>query len=212
LNRVPAVPDDAWEGYEPDAEEIEAMREAESVFREAHDLSDDRAWSDYVEEVGREWLASQESEDAPRVPIPAPPSAPFRPPPSSVPDLASSSQGRVPLEMRGSHELTPIEEPFYDALAETGLTFSTQTWFQHADRKLRVDFVVWYDGRAVVVELDGPDYHKTREQRTKDAKRDRWLGARGIRVVRFTGSEVHADPAGCVRELLDVVRQTQARP
>jgi very-short-patch-repair endonuclease len=203
------VPDDAWEGYEPDPEEIEAMRDAELAFREAHDLLDDRAWSDYVDEVGQEWLASQESEDAPPLPMPAPPSIPFIPPPGGETYAAESP---VPSVMRGQHELTPIEAPFYDALAETGLTFSTQTWFQHADRRLRVDFIVWYDGRGVVVELDGHDYHKTKEQRRKDAERDRWLGARGIRVVRFTGSEVHADPERCVRELLDVVRQSQARP
>jgi hypothetical protein len=36
--------------------------------------------------------------------------------------------------------------------------------------------------------------------------------ARGIPCVRFTGSEVYADAEGCVRQLLDVVRQSQARP
>jgi very-short-patch-repair endonuclease len=36
--------------------------------------------------------------------------------------------------------------------------------------------------------------------------------ARGIRVVRFTGSEVWADADRCARELLDVVRESQARP
>lgn len=201
------MPGDAWEGYEPDAEEIEAMREAELAYREAHDLLDERDWNEYVEEVGREWVASQESEEAPPLPMPATPAASFPPGGENY-----EARGRVPSVLRGPHDLTPIEAPFYDALAETGLTFSTQTWFQHADRRYRVDFIVWYDGRGVVVELDGHDYHKTKEQRTKDAERDRWLGARGIRVVRFTGNEVYADAERCVRELLDVVRQSQARP
>jgi very-short-patch-repair endonuclease len=212
------VPDD---GFGRDAEEVGAMRDAELAFRESHDLLDDQAWSSYVDEVGRKWLASQEPEDEPPLPMPSPPPAPsisgFTPPPSALEDLAASSRPtkfamRVPTEWRGSHELTPIEAPFYDALAETGLTFSTQTSIRHADKQYRLDFLVWYDGRTVAVELDGHDYHKTREQRTRDAERDRWLGARGIRVVRFTGSEVHANPEKCVRELLDVVRQSQARP
>lgn len=46
---------------------------------------------------------------------------------------------------------------------------------------------------AVVVELDGQESHKTKEQRAKDARRDRWFMARGIRVLRWTGSEVHRD-------------------
>lgn len=72
--------------------------------------------------------------------------------------------------------------------------------------------LVWYDGRGVAVELNGHDYHKTKEQRSYDAARDPWLQARGIRVVRFTGSQEYAVPQGCIRELLDVVRQSQARP
>ena len=67
---------------------------------------------------------------------------------------------------------------------------------QHADRKYRADFLIYWDGRAVVVELDGHDWHKTKAQRGKDAKKDRWLQARGIPVVRFTGSEIHRTPRG----------------
>lgn len=117
----------------------------------------------------------------------------------------------VPLEQRGSYYLTPIEAPFYDALAETGLTFSVQPWIQHADTKYRMDFLVFYDGGAVAVELDGHEFHKTKEQRGSDASRDRWLQARGIRTVRFTGSQVFGNVQGCVAELLDVVRQSQSR-
>jgi very-short-patch-repair endonuclease len=118
----------------------------------------------------------------------------------------------VPLEQRGPYHLTPIEAQFYDALAETGLTFSVQPWIQHADKKHRSDFFVFYDGGVVCVELDGHDFHKTKEQRGSDATKDRWLQARGMRTVRFTGSQVFADAAGCIRELHDVVRQSQARP
>ena len=121
------------------------------------------------------------------------------------------SGSTVPLEARGPYFLTPIEVPFYDALAETGLTFSVQPWLQHADTKYRPDFLVFYDGGAVAVELDGHDFHKTKEQRGADAAKDRWLQARGLRVVRFTGSQVFADVQGCIGELLDVVRQSQAR-
>jgi very-short-patch-repair endonuclease len=200
-----------YSGWEPDAEQIEAMIEAEAEFREAHGLQNDRDWDEYVDEVGQEWLASLPPEEPDwlydETPTPAP-TPRVRPSPGAPSPLPSS----VPRELRGPHELTPIEAPFFDALAETGLTFSVQPFIQHADRRYRLDFLIHYDGRAVAVELDGHEYHKTKEQRTKDAARDRWLMARGIRVVRFTGSEVFADPQKCVRELLDVVRQSQARP
>ena len=50
----------------------------------------------------------------------------------------------MPLEQRGPFYLTPIEAPFYDALAETGLTFAVQPWIQHAATQYRPDFLVFY--------------------------------------------------------------------
>jgi very-short-patch-repair endonuclease len=84
---------------------------------------------------------------------------------------------------------------------------------QQADRKYRLDFLVFWDGHGVAVELDGHDYHKTKQQRTHDASRDVWLQTRGIRTLRFTGSQIHANVDLCVRQqLLDAVRESQARP
>jgi hypothetical protein len=51
-----------------------------------------------------------------------------------------------------------------------------------------------YDGGVIAVELDGHDWHKTKEQRGKDASKQNWLAARKITTVRFTGSQVFADP------------------
>jgi hypothetical protein len=65
----------------------------------------------------------------------------------------------------------------------------------------RVDFVV---GGNLVVECDGHDYHSTKEQRASDAKRDRELMAAGFRVIRFTGSEIHADAAACARQAFEL--------
>lgn len=125
-----------------------------------------------------------------------------------------SSRHRLPFlkESRGPYWLTPIEAPFYDALAETGLTFSVQPWIETAGERIRTDFVVFYSGGMVALELDGHDFHKTKEQRSKDAARDRALQKRGFRVVRFTGSQVHQSVDECIKELRDVLRQSEARP
>jgi very-short-patch-repair endonuclease len=117
----------------------------------------------------------------------------------------------VPLVERDGYWLTPIEAPFYDALRETGAVFAVQPWVQGLDGRYRPDFMIFFDGGAYVIELDGHDSHKSREQRTKDAKRERWFEARGMRVLRWTGSEVHANAQDCVRHLLEIVRRTPSR-
>ena len=52
----------------------------------------------------------------------------------------------------------------------------------------------------MVVELDGHEGHKKREQRGDDSKRERWFKARRMSTIRWTGSQVFADAAGCVDE------------
>ena len=54
----------------------------------------------------------------------------------------------------------------------------------------------------LVVELDGHDFHeRTKEQAAKDKRRDRTLVAADYQVMRFTGSEVWANPFACVEEV-----------
>ena len=52
------------------------------------------------------------------------------------------------------------------------------------------------------VECDGHEYHSSREQIAHDNARTRDLLAGGCQVVRFSGSEIYADPAGCAAEAL----------
>lgn len=49
--------------------------------------------------------------------------------------------------------------------------------------------MTWED-KKLIVELDGKDAHRTPAQRTKDAKRQKWLEARGYTVIRFTWAQV----------------------
>ena len=62
-----------------------------------------------------------------------------------------------------------------------------------------LDFA-WIDQR-LAVELDGHDYHKTKAQRTHDAKRDRELLKLGWRTIRFTGSDVYTDVNSVVEDI-----------
>jgi very-short-patch-repair endonuclease len=73
----------------------------------------------------------------------------------------------------------------------------------------RTDFAfVAQDGRKLVVEVDGHDFHeKTPEQAGWDKKRDRYLVLGGWRVVRFTGTEVHRSAFTCASEVLVHLQQ-----
>lgn len=65
----------------------------------------------------------------------------------------------------------------------------------------RADIVVETRDRMLVVECDGRAFHCSEEQVARDKRRDRYFAARGISVMRFTGSEIHRDPRGCAAEV-----------
>lgn len=58
------------------------------------------------------------------------------------------------------------------------------------------------------IECDGHEFHeKTKEQATKDRKRERKLIEHGYHVIRFTGSEIWEDPAGCAYEVFSIANK-----
>lgn len=66
----------------------------------------------------------------------------------------------------------------------------------------RADILVTVDGRQLVVECDGSEFHAiTKEQVERDKRRDRYCAARGICVMRFSGAEINRDPRGCAAEV-----------
>lgn len=69
----------------------------------------------------------------------------------------------------------------------------------------RIDFA--YPMNRIGIEVDGHEFHKTKEQRSRDAKRDRDLTAAGWKIIRFTGSEIWNDPWGTAQEVADLISQ-----
>lgn len=78
----------------------------------------------------------------------------------------------------------------------------------------RVDFLIyaWDYGRAtgraqwrrLIVECDGHDFHeRTKKQAARDRSRDRAAQLSGATILRFTGSEIFADPLACARQITD---------
>jgi len=82
---------------------------------------------------------------------------------------------------------------------------------QHQIGSYRVDFLVtvtyvrpphW--SAQIIVECDGHDFHeKTKEQASRDKKRERDLQAAGFSVFRFSGSDIWKDVCACALEVFE---------
>lgn len=54
----------------------------------------------------------------------------------------------------------------------------------------------------IIVECDGHAFHTSKSDVAKDRRRDRYFSAAGYVVLRFTGSEIFADPYKCGYEVV----------
>lgn len=96
--------------------------------------------------------------------------------------------------------MNKIEQMFYEAFCRICPTQADVIETQVVIGLYKVDFRLKY----YVIEIDGHDYHKTKEQREYDYNRERYLQRHGYFVVRFTGTEVFLDADKCVHELADI--------
>ena len=71
----------------------------------------------------------------------------------------------------------------------------------------RLDFALLNE--KIAIEIDGHEFHKTREQRTNDAKRERYLQSKGWKVIRFTGTEIFGNILNCLEEMKNLVNVFQ---
>ena len=58
-----------------------------------------------------------------------------------------------------------------------------------------------------VVEIDGHESHKTKEQRYRDYRRERFLQEEGKTVFRFMASEVYVDAISCARWVIETIEK-----
>lgn len=59
---------------------------------------------------------------------------------------------------------------------------------------------------AMVVECDGHRFHeKTKEQARRDRKKDRAIQSLGLRIYRYTGSDIWADVFACAHEVVNTL-------
>lgn len=99
---------------------------------------------------------------------------------------------------------TYSETEFNEAKAQhaVGAIFG-EMYLQAKIKGYRADFLIYssWAERYVVIECDGHNYHeRTPEQAAHDRKRDRAMAENGIRVLRFTGTEIYRDAPACARQ------------
>ena len=56
----------------------------------------------------------------------------------------------------------------------------------------------------IIIEIDGHEYHKTKEQRESDYIRERYFQKKGYKIIRFTGTEVFLDAEKCVNDAFKI--------
>ena len=87
---------------------------------------------------------------------------------------------------------SPSERDFLSLLRRAGIPLpeTQQVIERHGQFVARVDFL-WRD-LGLVVEVDGHEYHATRDQRSSDSSRQNRLTALGYTVLRFTSDQVRS--------------------
>jgi very-short-patch-repair endonuclease len=70
----------------------------------------------------------------------------------------------------------------------------------------RYDFAITRKKKlAALIECDGKEFHRTKDQLANDRAKDRLAEAKGVRIFRFSGSDIHRDPKSCVRDVLHAI-------
>jgi very-short-patch-repair endonuclease len=100
---------------------------------------------------------------------------------------------------------SPIEKMFWDASRQecNWLLFGLR--YQYKVENYTLDFAFIRGDFKLAIEIDGHEFHSTKQQRTRDAKRARKLSELGWEVIRFTGNEVYKDAVDCVLQTCKII-------
>jgi very-short-patch-repair endonuclease len=69
----------------------------------------------------------------------------------------------------------------------------------------------YFEAERLIVELDGWDYHSSRDSFERERNRDADELALGLATVRITTERLRRDPAGEAARLHKILRQRRAR-
>lgn len=106
---------------------------------------------------------------------------------------------------------SPIEEAFWNAhkAHQHDQLDGLVTQYPVLAGRYRLDFAL--PDQKIGIELDGYEFHSSKKAFTKDRERQRAIEAAGWRIIRFSGSEINADPAECVRQATELITAFERR-
>lgn len=101
--------------------------------------------------------------------------------------------------------MNDIEQKFFSAYLEMEeITKDDECCILIPSKQIDIYIVDFLYDNCVVIEIDGHEYHKTKEQRFKDYQRERYLIKQGYIVIRFMATEVFINPYKCVDEMFEI--------
>jgi very-short-patch-repair endonuclease len=98
---------------------------------------------------------------------------------------------------------SPIEMKFFEAMRDKTSELVPQWEVNASGHNYRLDFAI--PSKKIAFELDGHEFHKTKEQRTNDTRRERNLQKEGWKVIRFTGTDIHNNLDKCVADACQLI-------
>lgn len=105
---------------------------------------------------------------------------------------------------------SPIEKLMAWAMLGEGLTFDCQVQLGDFTADFVVDPRITNHESRIVIECDGHEFHSTIKRQARDRRIDRELQKAGYAVLRFTGSQINADPNHCAQEVRDFIETRTA--
>lgn len=103
-----------------------------------------------------------------------------------------------------SDDASPIEKMFWKACLKIRPVWWDQLMPQYPALRYRLDFAL--PEQKIGIELDGFATHSSTRAIAKDRQRQRSLEAHGWRIIRFGGSEIYHDAAGCVQQATELIK------
>lgn len=103
---------------------------------------------------------------------------------------------------------SPIEVMFGLAMLE----LMDDEWFLYPQfkwRRYRIDWAlaVPHKSAPVFIECDGNEFHTKPEDVARDRRRDIMIRRAGIKLFRFTGSEIYQNAKGCAMRVYNEARK-----
>lgn len=117
--------------------------------------------------------------------------------------MRSTTKRTVAIARQLRRNMSPPEHRLWAVLRARpeGLKFRKQ----HPIGRIVLDF--YCPSAKLAIEVDG-DVHDMGDNPVRDAVRDRWLGMRGLRVMRFLASDVMKDVEPVLKSILGACGRT----